>query len=402
MHPKKGMDIMDLLMQIPLQEFQQRWAALQKSMEQSGYDIVLAYGNEAEPQFVRYLCDYWPSFETAAVIIGKTGEPILLIGPESLTYASERSKIKEVRLLKAFRESSEPEYPGKPLSCFQQVIEVCTKGKKPHKIGIAGLSLMPMGVYEDLRSQVKPYGDVVIEKADSLLTNLRMIKSENELACMREAAKITSKTFDYVLEHIRPGMTENQVVGLALGKMHELGAERESYPQWVLAGDGSNQAISRARHKVLQKNELIHLQFGARVAGYASSIGRQVVFGKADAGQRALIEAGYDAQKYVINSLRAGVLASDVAKGYEHHVAQLGYGDWLLYGPCHGNGLMEGEPPWIETTADWVLQKNMTFCVDIFLGNNELKRGLRVEDVIKVDVGHVEQLTDYPRKLFEL
>lgn len=389
-------------MQIPQQEFEQRWAALQKSMEQNGYDIVLAFGNETEPQFVRYLSDYWPSFETAGVLIGRTGKPILLIGPESYTYAADRSKISDIHMLKAFRESSEPEYPGKPLSTFQQVIDICAGGKSPKKIGIAGLSLMPVGIYEDLQAQVKPYGNVILEKADRLLTDLRMIKSENELACMREAARITALTFDYVLEQMRPGMTENQVVGLALGKMYELGAERESYPQWVLAGDGSNQAISRARDKVIQKNELVHLQIGARVAGYASSIGRQIVFGKADASQRALIEAGYDAQKYVIDSLRAGVPAADVAKGYEKYVAQLGYGDWLLYGPCHGNGLMEGEPPWIETTSDWVLQKNMTFCVDIFLGSNSLKRGIRVEDVVKVDDGCAEQLTNYPRKLFEL
>ena len=69
-----------------------------------------------------------------------------------------------------------------------------------------------------------------------------MRKTENELDCMRYAAKITAQTFDYVLENIKVGMTEQQVAGLALGKMHELGAERESYPVWILTGKGSNQA----------------------------------------------------------------------------------------------------------------------------------------------------------------
>ena len=48
-------------------------------------------------------------------------------------------------------------------------------------------------------------------------------------------------------------MTETQIVGVALGKMHELGAERESYPLWVLTGEGSNQAISRPRNKKIEK-----------------------------------------------------------------------------------------------------------------------------------------------------
>ena len=57
---------------------------------------------------------------------------------------------------------------------------------------------------------------------------------------------------EYLAGRIAKGrMTEQQVVGLALGKMHELGAERESYPLWVLTGKGSNQAISRPRNKAI-------------------------------------------------------------------------------------------------------------------------------------------------------
>ena len=95
--------------------------------------------------------------------------------------------------------------------------------------------------------------DIITEKADALVNDIRMHKTENELKCMRAAAEITRKTFDYVLENIKVGMTEQQVCGLALGKMHELGAERESYPLWVLTGKGSNQAISRPRNKKIEK-----------------------------------------------------------------------------------------------------------------------------------------------------
>ena len=384
---------------IPKEEFAQRVQKVQNSMRQQGYDLLLSYGNEAEPQYVRYFSNYWPSFETAGVLIPAEGEPMLLIGPESFTYASDRTMIPQIRLLKAFRESSEPEYPGKKLDTFQSVFAEMMGDKPITRFGVAGLPLMTIGVYEALQGAL---GDVKVEKADELVNRIRMIKTENELNCMRAAARITRETFDYVLEHIRVGMTEQQVVGLALGKMHELGAERESYPLWVLTGEGSDQAISRPRNKEIKKGDLTFLQIGARVDGYASSIGRAVVFGKATEEQKRLIEVGYQAQRDAIASLLPGVKACDVAQKHVDNVTAMGYGDWLLYGPFHGNGTMEGEAPWVETSADFLLEENMTFCADIFLGNAKEHIGLRIEDVVCVKEGGAENLTNYPRELFEI
>lgn len=387
---------------IPDAEYKERIRKVQKAMKEEGYDLILSYGNEAEPQFVRYFSNYWPSFETAGVLIPREGEPVLLIGPESFTYASDRSKIATILRVKAFRESSEPEYPGEKLDTFNTVFTRILGDKPVKRFGVAGLPLMTIGVYEALREALNVYGDVKIEKADYIVNNIRMHKTENELACMRAAAKITAATFDYVLENIRVGMTEQQVAGLALGKMHELGAERESYPVWVLTGKGSNQAISRPRNKKIEKGDMTFIQIGARVDGYASSIGRPVVFGKATEEQRSLIETGYKAQAAVIGMLKAGVPAADVAKAHVKNVTDMGYGDWLLYGPCHGNGTMEGEAPWIETNSDYLLEENMTFCVDIFLGSAKTETGLRMEDVVCVKKDGAENLTNYPRELFEI
>lgn len=389
-----------MMPRIPDSEFKERVVKLQELMAKDGYDYVLAYGNEAEPQYVRYLSDYWPSFETAGVLVPKTGDAYLLIGPESYTYAADRSRISEIRLLKAFRESSEPEYPGKKLDTFESVFAEMGGGNIK-RFGVAGYPLMTIGVYTALCESLKPYG-IIPEKADELMNKLRMNKSENELACMRKAAEITHKTMDYVLENIKVGMTESQVVGLALGKMHELGAERESYPMWVLTGDGSDQAISRARHKVIKEGDLTFLQIGARYEGYASTIGRPVVFGTATDEQKSLIEAGYKIQETVIGALKAGKPAREVAELHKKLVDELGYSDYYLYGPFHGNGLMEGEAPWVETSSDYLLEDNMSFCADIFLGNHDKKHGLRIEDVVVVTKDGAENLTDYPRKLFEI
>ena len=63
---------------------------------------------------------------------------------------------------------------------------------------------------------------------------------------------------------------------------------------------------------------------------------------------------------------------------------------------------MEGEAPWIETNSNYLLEENMTFCVDIFLGSKETETGLRMEDVVCITKDGVENLTNYPRELFEI
>ena len=59
---------------IPLHEFRERAARLQTLMGEQDLDIILAYGNEAEPQYLRYFSDYWPSFETGAALIPASGD----------------------------------------------------------------------------------------------------------------------------------------------------------------------------------------------------------------------------------------------------------------------------------------------------------------------------------------
>jgi Xaa-Pro aminopeptidase len=63
---------------------------------------------------------------------------------------------------------------------------------------------------------------------------------------------------------------------------------------------------------------------------------------------------------------------------------------------------MEGEAPWIETSSDFLLEKNMAFCVDIFLGSNQTQTGIRIEDVVLITDDGVEDLTNYKRELFEI
>ena len=95
--------------------------------------------------------------------------------------------------------------------------------------------------------------------------------------------------------------------------------------------------------------------------------------------------------------MRAGVPAKDVALGIRDFVTKRGYGDCILYGPCHGIGLMECEHPWIETNSEYVLEENYTFRVDNFLYTQAY--GARWEDGVRVTKEGVEQFSTYRREI---
>jgi Xaa-Pro aminopeptidase len=382
---------------IPKAEYEQRWATLQKKMAAQDLDVLIAHGDEADPSMVRYLSDYWPLFETGGVALGRKGAPILCIGPETLTFAQDRGKTDRIMQLLEYRESAEPEYPGVKLDSFADVI-AAAGGKNVKRIGIAGLPVMPVTVYESLK---KAAGKAKLVRADDLIVEMRTVKSANEIKCMKEAFRISEVATQYVLKKMKPGMTEQQIVGLAQASMYENGAEYEGHPTYVLSGVASTHAIGRPSTKVVKKGELIQLNIGALVNGYSSSVGRPVCFGKMPAKMRDLVSFGLEAHYKTAELMKAGLPAMEVVIKFEEFVKAAGYGDYLLYGPCHSIGLMEVERPWMESNSKYPLAENMTFQVDTFLYITG-KFGLRWENGVRVTKTGVEWLSSIRNEVIEL
>ena len=382
---------------IPQSEFEKRWATLQQKMAEADLDILIAHGDEADPSNVRYLSDYWPLFETGGVALGRTGEPISLIGPESETFAADRSKIKRIRKILWYRESAEPEYPGVKLDSFEGVFKELAGRKEIKRIGIAGLSVMPFTLYDAIK---KAAGKAKVVRADDLIVDMRTVKSANEVKCMREAFRISEIATRFVLDNMKPGMTEQEVVGLAQGQLYANGAEYEGHPTYVLSGRSSTHAIGRPSPKVLKAGELIQLNIGALVNGYSSSVGRPVCFGKMPPNMRELVEFGLEAHYKTAEMMKAGVPAAEVVIKFEEFVKARGYGSYLLYGPCHAIGLMEVERPWMESSSKYDLQENMTFQIDTFLYTKGF--GLRWENGARVTKSGVEWLSSKFNEVIEL
>jgi Xaa-Pro aminopeptidase len=353
---------MTIIPSIPGEDFHSRLACTARLTGGAGLDVLIIHSNEADFANVRYLSDYWPIFESAGVLVAPNGTAKLLIGPESETFARSRTKIPDVRKLIEYREPAEPDYPSIHVDNFRDLIPEAI-GKEPKKIGLAGWAIFPLPIYTAIRDA---FPDAEIVKADDVLFQQRAVKSPSETACLVEAFRIAHVAIEKVLSRLKPGLTELEIAGMAQEVIYAEGAEYEGMPQYVLSGESSSHAIGRPGYRKIERGDILQLNFSARVHGYSASIGVPISIGKPTPAQRKLLEFGLEAHRFTRSLMQPGALAGEVATQYDAWVAEHGFAEYELYGPCHGIGMIEVERPWIETTSDYRLERGMTFQIDTF------------------------------------
>jgi Xaa-Pro aminopeptidase len=382
---------------IPEQEYFDRIAKAAKLVGEAGLDVLISNCTEADYSFVRYFTNFWPLFETAGVAIAPNGKAALMVGPESEKYAADRSVLKDIFALLEYRESADPAYPEYKPSTFKDVFKhIGVKGEKL-RIGIAGYLVSNPIQLEGLRANF-PNAEIV--RADDIVRQLRVIKSENEIACMREGFRIVELATKDVLNAIQPGMTELQMVGVAQKAIYEHGAEYEGLPMYVFSEKSTSHAISRSTYREISKGDIVQLNLSAKIEGYSPSIGMPISMGPLTGEKRELVEFGLDMHKWTYKQLRAGVEASQVAKDYIQRFKDAGREKNFVYGPCHGTGMIEVEAPWMETSSTYKLEPNMTFQVDTFASGSTY--GLRWETGVRITEGGHEVLSSPIGEIHEI
>ena len=372
---------------IPVEEFKERVARAAKLVADRGLDVLVVNGSEADYADTRYFSNFWPLFERCGVAIAANGEAALMVGPESQVFAGDFSWMDRVCVVYQYRESANPAYPELKSESFKDVFR---------KLGVTGDNIR-IGVAAKLNTNVvqlegirECYPNAEIVWADDIMVSLRRIKSVNEIACIREATRITDLATKAVMAELRPGKTELELVGVAQKCIYENGAEYEGLPMYCFAEKSTRHAISRSSYKVIQEGDIVQLNLSAKICGYSPSIGLPVCCGKLSPEKRELVQFGLDAHYWTEEHLKPGVLASDVAKGFIEFYEKNGKRDNYFYGPCHGTGLIEVEAPWMETSSDYELMPNMTFQIDTFVTSPTF--GLRWEKPIAITETGCENL----------
>ena len=373
---------------IPDYEYKERVQRCAAILRRENLDVLIVNGNEADYANPRYFSGFWPLFERAGVAIAANGDAALMVGPESAVFGADRNKLDKTFVLTAYREGADPAYPELKPDTFHDVFKAIGVSGEHLRIGIASFLDTSVTIYNAIRDAF-PKAELI--DAGKVMVELRKIKSENELACLREGYRIADLATQQVMKEIRPGVTELQMVGVAQRVVYENGAEYEGLPMYVFSEASTRHAISRSSYREFQKGDIVQLNLSAKIDGYSAAIGYPICLGKLEGQRRDIVQFCREAHAWTEKQVKAGVEACDIAKRFYKLFVDNGYEKNYVYGPLHGTGIIEVEAPWCETSSDYILQPNMCYQVDTYISGDTF--GVRWEKGIAVKEGGYELLS---------
>lgn len=159
--------------------------------------------------------------------------------------------------------------------------------------------------FVELLAQANP--NVEIRSADRLVDQLRLSKSRAELAHLRDAIDITVVALERAMRAIEPGLTERQIQAVLEYTFLGLGGEGPSFTPIVASGPNATSYHHRASERVMRAGEVVVMDVGAAVGGYAADVTRTVpVDGTFSEEEAAIYSIVLDAQEASVRTLRAG------------------------------------------------------------------------------------------------
>ena len=234
-----------------------------------------------------------------------------------------------------------------------------------------------------------------------LIEELREVKDEEEVAIIEKACAIADQGFAFVLEMIKPGMTEIEVANQLDFFMRSKGASGVSFETIVASGLRSAMPHGVASHKVIEKGELITLDFGCYYEGYVSDMTRTFAIGSIQTKLKEIYDIVLEAQLKVLAEAKPGLTGIQLDAIARDHIASYGYGDAFGHSTGHGIGLEIHEGPNVSFRADkqFVPGNVITDEPGIYLPGIG---GVRIEDDLLITAEGNRVLTHAPKELIIL
>ncbi len=233
------------------------------------------------------------------------------------------------------------------------------------------------------------------------IEQLRIIKDEDELALMAEAALLGCQLFDGILKFLRPGISEMAVAAEMEHQARKLGAEAMSFETIVASGVRSAMPHGRATAALLPRHGFVTLDFGIILRGYCSDMTRTVYLGKPGPAERKAYNSVLEAQEAAVAAAVPGASCAEVDEAARSILRREGLGEAFSHSTGHGVGLEIHEPPRVGAGQSTRLVPGMVVTIEpgVYLAG---QFGIRIEDMVAVTRNGNQVLTPEPKALIEL
>lgn len=344
-------------------------------------------------------------------LAGAKVEALLVSSPANVRYLSGYSGSNGLMLLTAAGEwfFTDPRYGEEASATITCNVQVCkgplikaaaglAKRKKLKKIGIE-TSWLHLGEYNEFKEALG--AGVELQPVASLVEDLRAVKSPEEIAKIRHSVRVNSEAFSRTLNRIKPGVRENEIAAEIDFQMRVLGAERNAFDSIVAAGPRSALPHAHPTKHPLGEKELVLIDIGAMVDGYASDMTRVAYIGTPPKRIREIYKAVAEAQLAALDAVRSGVPVYKVDAAARQVLKGHGLDKEFVHSTGHGLGLEIHEAPKIGKKEKTRLQAGMVITIEPGAYITGFA-GVRIEDTVLVTERGCQILTQTPKKLFPL
>ena len=229
----------------------------------------------------------------------------------------------------------------------------------------------------------------------SPLNSLRLVKDLNEIQCLKEAALLCHQGYRAIAEHLREGVSEEELA-MELEIFWKLkGAKKVSFDPIIAFGANSSMPHYRAGKTKLQRNTSVLIDIGVTLSHYNSDMTRVIFFGEPVAEIQKIHTIVSKAQAKALELCKPGTLVGELDQAARGWITEQGYGEFFTHSLGHGVGLDIHEAPLIRTNspqAQLPLEEGMVITIEpgIYLPG---LGGIRLEDTLLITSTGYENLT---------
>ncbi|MCK5286186.1 MAG: aminopeptidase P family protein [Thermodesulfovibrionia bacterium] len=228
---------------------------------------------------------------------------------------------------------------------------------------------------------------------------LRLIKSREELSCIKTAIRRAENAFKKLRRFIKVGVTEHELAIKLEGLLREEGCKNVPFGVIVAAGLRSALPHAQPTNKALKRGDFVLFDWGGECDGYYSDMTRTVAIkGRYLQKHKELYSIVLNAQERALKAAQPGTKAALIDAAARDFIAAQGYKKHFGHGTGHGIGLAVHERPVISWQSKDTAEEGMVFTIEpgIYVPGFG---GVRIEDVVHIKKNGLAVLTTLPRNL---